>query len=197
MQGQLLRVLQDGDYLKVGESVPRKVQNVRVITATNKDLVQLVNEGRFREDLYYRLNVIQIRMKSLADRPEDIPEIARAIWYRETGKELSREQRNALVQYDFPGNARELENMLLYARVMKITDFTALVEYWKRENKGLRHESAHEPDACDDDSLDAVITRHVHRVADRYKGHSLREIAQRLGRAENTVREWLKKPIKN
>ena len=197
MQGQLLRVLQDGDYLKVGESVPRKVQNVRVITATNKDLVQLVNEGRFREDLYYRLNVIQIRMKSLADRPEDIPEIARAIWYRETGKELSREQRNALIQYDFPGNARELENMLLYARVMKITDFTALVEYWKRENKGLRHESAHEPDACDDDSLDAVITRHVHRVADRYKGHSLREIAQRLGRAENTVREWLKKPIKN
>ena len=51
--------------------------------------------------------------------------------------------------------------------------------------------------ACDDDSLDAVIARHVHRVADRYKGHSLREIAQRLGRAENTVREWLKKPIKN
>ena len=110
---------------------------------------------------------------------------------------MSREQRNALVQYDFPGNARELENMLLYARVMKITDFTALVEHWKRENKGLRHESAHEPAACDDDSLDAVIARHVHRVADRYKGHSLREIAQRLGRAENTVREWLKKPIKN
>ncbi len=191
MQGQLLRVLQDGDYLKVGESLPRKVQNVRVITATNKDLVQLVNEGRFREDLYYRLNVLQIRMKALAERPEDIPEIAQAIWYRETGAMLSAEQREALMQYDFPGNARELENMLLLARIVKQSDFTELVESWRRNNRGLHRLPAEEP-PDDVESLDIVIARHVRKIAERYRGHSMREIANRLGRAENTVRGWLK-----
>ena len=191
MQGQLLRVLQDGDFLKVGESVPRRIQNVRIIAATNKDIVRLVNEGRFREDLYYRLNVIQIRMKSLAERPEDIPEIAKTIWYRETGKSLSREQRAALCRYDFPGNARELENMLIYARVMKVTDFGELVEHWKRENAGLRRDASHEP-LPDDESLDAAVARHVRMVADRHKGCPVREIAGRLGCSENTVRKWLK-----
>ena len=195
MQGQLLRVLQDGDFLKVGESVPRKIQNVRIIAATNKDIVRLVNEGRFREDLYYRLNVIQIRMKSLAERPEDIPEIAKAIWYRETGKSLSREQRSALIQYDFPGNARELENMLIYARVMKVTDFGALVEHWKRENAGLRREThAETPPTGEalDETLDEVTARHVRQTVARHKDCPLREIAARLGCSENTVRKWLK-----
>ena len=195
MQGQLLRVLQDGDFLKVGESVPRKIQNVRIIAATNKDIVRLVNEGRFREDLYYRLNVIQIRMKSLAERPEDIPEIAKAIWYRETGKSLSREQRNALIQYDFPGNARELENMLIYARVMKVTDFGALVEHWKRENAGLRREThAETPPTGEalDETLDEVTARHIRQTVARHKDCPLREIAARLGCSENTVRKWLK-----
>jgi transcriptional regulator with PAS, ATPase and Fis domain len=191
MQGQLLRVLQDDDFLKVGESVPRKIQNVRIIAATNKDIVRLVNEGRFREDLYYRLNVIQIRMKSLAERPEDIPEIAKTIWYRETGKSLSREQCNALIQYDFPGNARELENMLIYARVMKVTDFGELVEHWKRENAGLRRDASHEP-ASDDESLDVAVARHIRMVADRHKDRPVKEIARRLGCSENTVRKWLK-----
>ncbi len=194
MQGQLLRVLQDGDFLKIGESVPRKIQNVRIIAATNKDIVQLVNEGRFREDLYYRLNVIQIRMKALAERPEDIPEIAKAIWYRETGKSLNREQRAALAQYDFPGNARELENMLVYARVMKVSDFGALVEHWKRENAGLRREAHAEPEPTDE-TLDTAIARHVHAVATRHGDRSLREIAVRLGCSENTVRKWLKQPV--
>ena len=189
MQGQLLRVLQDGDYLKVGEAVPRKVQNVRVIAATNSDLVRLVNEGRFREDLYYRLNVIQIRMQPLAAHAEDVPEIARSIWFRETGGRLSREQCAALARYDFPGNARELENMLLYASVMKVTDFDGLVERWRSENRGLRRES-HGQEGVE--ALDAVIASHVRKIADRYRGQPLREIARRLGRAENTVREWLK-----
>ena len=192
MQGQLLRVLQDGDFLKVGESVPRRIQNVRIIAATNKDIVRLVNEGRFREDLYYRLNVIQIRMKSLAERPEDIPEIAKTIWYRETGKSLSREQRAALCRYDFPGNARELENMLIYARVMKVTDFGELVEHWKLENAGLRRDASHEP-VPGDESLDAAVTRHIRMVAERHKGCPVREIASRLGCSENTVRKWLRR----
>ena len=192
MQGQLLRVLQDGDYLKVGESVPRKVQNVRVITATNRDLVQLVNEGRFREDLYYRLNVIQIRMKPLSEHAEDIPDIARAIWFRETGENLSREQCGALAQYDFPGNARELENMLIYARVMKFTDFNGLVERWKQDNAGL-HKDVSQYAEDNEESLDEIVCRHVHRIADKYKGHSMREIARRLECSENTARKWLRR----
>ena len=195
MQAQLLRVLQDGDYMRVGDSEPRHVENVRVIAATNKNLAKLVREGKFREDLYYRLNVIQIRMKPLSGHAEDIPQIANTIWFRETGSTLSPAQRSALTKYDFPGNARELENMLLYARVMQISNFTDLVNHWKRENMDLMRDAT-EGDA-DEDSLDAVIERHVRKVVDKYPGLSMKEIAAKLGRAENTVRGWLKRSLRN
>ena len=193
MQGQLLRVLQDGDYLKVGESLPRKIRNVRVIAATNKDLVQLVNEGRFREDLYYRLNVIQIRMKALSQHSEDIPQIARTIWRRETGGALTADQCEALKKYDYPGNARELENMLTLARVRKITDFAELVRIWKQQNKGLHHAaSARESDDADE-TVDSAVKRHVLMVADKYPGISITELARKLGKCPNTVRDILNK----
>ncbi len=197
MQGQLLRVLQDGDYLKLGEAIPRKIKNVRVIAATNKDLVQLVNEGRFREDLYYRLNVIQIRMTALSQHSEDIPQIARTIWRRETGGSLSDEQCEALKKYDYPGNARELENMLVLARARRISDFAELVRMWKQQNKGLRHAAAVRDGDDSDETVDSAVMRHVRMIADKYPGISIRELAQKLGKAQNTVRDWLnKKPIK-
>lgn len=72
MQAKLLRVIQDGEFYRVGGTTPVKT-NVRIISATNRDLEKLVEEGKFRRDLYYRLNVVPIRIPRLGDRPEDIP----------------------------------------------------------------------------------------------------------------------------
>ena len=188
MQGQLLRVLQDGDYLKVGETKISKVDNVRIIAATNKDLVKMVREGTFREDLYYRLNVLQIRMKPLAEHAEDIPLIARTIWRRETGGSLTKEQCSALAEYSFPGNARELENMLTYARVMEIKDFNELVDTWRRQNEDLHRKA--EDDS--DETVHAAILRHVAKLWRKYQGIKPGELAERLDKSENTVRAWLR-----
>ena len=84
--------------------------------------------------------------------------------------------------------------MLIYARVMKVTDFGALVEHWKRENAGLRWETHAEPPPTDE-TLDEVTARHVRQTVARHKECSLREIATRLGCSENTVRKWLKAEI--
>ena len=72
MQAKLLRVIQDGEFYRVGGTMPVKT-NVRIISATNKNLEKLVEEGGFRRDLYYRLNVVPIRIPSLSERPDDIP----------------------------------------------------------------------------------------------------------------------------
>lgn len=117
MQGQLLRVLQDGDFLKVGESVPRRIQNVRIIAATNKDIVRLVNEGRFREDLYYRLNQVQLMIPPLRERGEDIVLLFRlfamqmAEKYKMDRVVLDDDAKQLLMRYKWPGNVRQLKNI--------------------------------------------------------------------------------------
>lgn len=121
-QAKLLRVLQEGEFERVGGSKTIKV-DVRVVAATNKDLEAEVQEGEFREDLYYRLNVMPIFMPALRDRTEDIPDLARFL-VNKIGKMQGREltlKDNAigpLMQYDWPGNVRELENCLERAAVM-------------------------------------------------------------------------------
>ncbi len=117
LQGKLLRVLQDSEFERVGESKTRKV-NVRVIAATNKDLNQLVREGKFREDLYFRLNVFPVHSIALRDRREDIPLLVahflKRICQRFNKPELivSKKQMQTLSQYQWPGNIRELENLI-------------------------------------------------------------------------------------
>jgi Nif-specific regulatory protein len=121
-QAKLLRVLQEGEFERVGGSKTIKV-DVRVVAATNKDLEAEVQEGEFREDLYYRLNVMPIFMPALRERSEDIPDLARFL-VAKIGKMQGREltlKDNAigrLMQYDWPGNVRELENCLERAAVM-------------------------------------------------------------------------------
>jgi PAS domain S-box-containing protein len=123
MQVKLLRVLQQGEFERVGGEKTIKV-NVRVIAATNKDLIKEVREGRFREDLYYRLRVFPILLPSLRERPDDIPLLARHFISRfsaRTGKlisGISREAMNRLITYPWPGNVRELENAIEYAFVV-------------------------------------------------------------------------------
>lgn len=115
-QARLLRVLEAGEYIRVGSSKVQKT-DVRVITATNKDLLEYTHSGRFREDLYYRLNTVPIRVPALRDRKEDITLLFRkfAVDFSEKYKsppvQLSEDAKNALVNYPWPGNVRELKNI--------------------------------------------------------------------------------------
>jgi DNA-binding NtrC family response regulator len=114
-QGKLLRVLQEGEVRPVGEVRPKKV-DVRILAATNKDLVEEVSRGRFREDLYYRLHVVEIRVPPLRERPEDIGPLAEhfvALYGERYGlpsAALSPRLIARLRQQTWPGNVRELEN---------------------------------------------------------------------------------------
>ena len=115
-QARLLRVLETGEYIRVGSSKTQKT-DVRVIAATNKDLLQLVQTGKFREDLYYRLSTVPIRVPSLHDRPEDIHLLFRkfagdfAAKYKTSPVQLEEDAKNLLINYPWPGNVRELKNI--------------------------------------------------------------------------------------
>ena len=115
-QARLLRVLEAGEYIRVGSSKVQKT-DVRVIAATNKELLEYTSKGRFREDLYYRLNTVPIRVPALRDRKEDIILLFRkftadfADKYKTGSIQLDEEARNILAQYSFPGNVRELKNL--------------------------------------------------------------------------------------
>jgi two-component system nitrogen regulation response regulator GlnG len=115
-QTRLLRVLQEGEYTTVGGRTPIRA-DVRIIAATHRDLRQMVRQGLFREDLYYRLSVVPIRLPPLRERTEDIPELVRFFFAeaQEEGlsaKSLDPEAMEALKAYHWPGNVRELENLV-------------------------------------------------------------------------------------
>jgi DNA-binding NtrC family response regulator len=115
-QARLLRMLETGEFIRVGSSKVQKT-DVRVIAASNKDLLQLVQSGKFREDLYYRLNTVPIRVPALRDRKEDIIVLFRkfvvdfAERYKTTPVQLEEDARQQLINYPFPGNVRELKNL--------------------------------------------------------------------------------------
>jgi transcriptional regulator with PAS, ATPase and Fis domain len=115
-QARLLRVLETGEFIRVGSSKVQKT-DVRVIAATNKELLQLVQSGRFREDLYYRLSTVPIRVPALSDRPEDIHILFRkfaadfADKYKTGSVQLDEEAKQLLINYPWPGNVRELKNI--------------------------------------------------------------------------------------
>ena len=115
-QARLLRVLEAGEFIRVGSSKVQKT-DVRVIAASNKDLLELTDRGKFREDLYYRLSTVPIRVPSLRDRKEDIPLLFRkfavdfAERYKTAPVQLDEEAKNLLINYTWPGNVRELKNI--------------------------------------------------------------------------------------
>ena len=117
MQPKLLRVLQEGEFERVGDEQTRRA-NVRIIAASNRDLRKAVREGRFREDLYYRLSVFPIEVPPLRERKEDIPVLAKYFFesacrrFKRTGLVLSEGQLQQLLDYDWPGNIRELQNVI-------------------------------------------------------------------------------------
>ena len=123
LQSKLLRVLEQGEFERLGSSKTIKV-NVRLIAATNRDLVKEVQEGRFRKDLYYRLNVFPINIPPLRDRKEDIPSLVWSFvrqFEKSLGKPIDsipKKSMDALIQYSWPGNIRELKNVIEHAMIL-------------------------------------------------------------------------------
>ena len=115
-QARLLRVLETGEFIRVGSSKVQKT-DVRVIAATNKDLLERTQQGKFREDLYYRLSTVPIRVPALRDRKEDIPLLFRkfavdfAERYKTSPVQMTDDAKNLLINYSWPGNIRELKNI--------------------------------------------------------------------------------------
>lgn len=136
-QARLLRVLESGEFIKVGSSVVQKT-DVRVLAATNVDLPKLVQQGKFREDLYYRLNTVPITVPSLRERKDDIPLLFRkfcvdfAEKYRSSPIQLTDDARHLLSQYHWPGNIRQLKNIAEQTSVLasgKIVDAPELAGF--------------------------------------------------------------------
>ena len=123
LQSKLLRVLEDGTFERLGSTKPMHV-NVRIIAATNRDIEQEVKDGKFRQDLFYRLNVFPIMIPPLRKRPEDIPSLVRAIvkeFQKKMGKEIEsipKKTMHALQTYSWPGNVRELRNVIEHAMIV-------------------------------------------------------------------------------
>lgn len=124
-QARLLRVLETGEFIRVGSSKVQKT-DVRVIAATNKDLLTFTQSGKFREDLYYRLSTVPIRVPALRDRQEDIPLLFRrfsvdfAERYKTTPVQLDDEAKDVLINYPWPGNVRELKNIAEQISVLAV-----------------------------------------------------------------------------
>lgn len=131
MQVKLLRVIQDKEIVRVGGNKPIKI-DIRILAATNKDLWEMVKKGEFREDLFYRLNVVPIHIPPLRERPEDILLMAEEFLdrysniYNKNIKNISDEVKNALINYSWPGNVRELENLIEYGVIFEKTTILSL-----------------------------------------------------------------------
>ena len=189
-QGTLLRVLEGGRFMRLGGKEEIKT-DVRLVTATNRNLPKMVREGKFREDLFMRLNVVQIRVPPLREHKEDIRDIADIWWFEKFRKHLAEEQIAALMEYDYPGNVRELLNLLERAAVLDEMDFTRLLDKHKEMNAGLQ-----DSDRLDaggtiaPDELEEVIRRHVKKVFVKY-AQNLSRASAALKISRNTLRKYV------
>jgi PAS domain S-box-containing protein len=193
MQVRLLRVLQERVFEPLGSVEPIPV-DVRVITATHRNLATLVQKGVFREDLYYRINVFRVDLPHLRDRREDIPLLIdhfisrfNTIQNKDVAG-VSDEVLNVLMRWDFPGNARELENVIEHAFVLCRGGFIELRHLPQEilEKSGLRLVEAH-PGA----SLKSIEALHIADALRRHEG-SRKEAAEELGIHPSTLRRKIK-----
>ncbi len=171
-QTRLLRVLQQGEYVPVGGHAPIKA-NVRIIAATHRDLRSLIRQGLFREDLFYRLNVVPIRLPPMRERVEDIPDLVRHFLSQAEQEGLPRKSIDAtamkrIMQHRWPGNVRELENLIRRLAALYSED-TIGVEVIEAELADSTPSS--EPaDAPTDGSLGSAVERHLQEYFDAHEG---------------------------
>ena len=183
-----LDTAEDVEGLENDELTEEVSVDVRLITATNRDLAELVREGKFREDLYHRLCVVQIHAPSLREHKEDIEQIANGRWLKEHHRRLEPEQIEVLKTYDYPGNVRELINILDRASVLDESDFAKLLKEHKEMTAGLRPETEKNEEIPDE--LEAAVRIHVKRIYEKYD-RNLTKTAEALKAARNTVKKYL------
>ena len=161
-QTRLLRVLQEGEYTTVGGRVPIKT-NVRIIAATHRDLSQLIRQGLFREDLYYRLNVVPIRLPPLRERVEDIQELInhfmnQVMYEGLPWKTIDSAGLNRLKQHRWPGNVRELENLIRRLAALYTEEEIGLEAIESELSEATASVGV---TAFEDDGLDVLVERHL------------------------------------
>src|SRR3982750_2409082 len=173
-QTRLLRVLQQGEYTTVGGRTPIKT-NVRIIAATNKDLRVSIQQGLFREDLFFRLNVVPLRLPPLRERAEDVPDLIRHFFAAAEKEGLARKQLDAdamdrLKRYRWPGNVRELENLVrrLSALYAQETITGPIIEAELEVPAFTSQPAASAGASADEDGLQAAVERHL---ADYFSGY--------------------------
>jgi DNA-binding NtrC family response regulator len=198
MQAKLLRVIQNREIQRVGSPEIRHV-DVRLIAATNRDLRAEVLSGHFREDLYYRLSTIQIRVPSLAERLEDVPLLIQFFLkkyneaYSKTIRGLTRRAQTILLQHSWPGNVRELENVISGACMTTTSDFVDLddlPEHMQKPTIGVGIGQTWRPMP-----LEQVRRMHIERVLEMCKGNRVRA-AQVLGIGRTSLYRFLKRAQK-
>lgn len=206
-QVKLLRVLQDGEVQPIGARMPTHV-DVRIIAATNRKLIDEVEAGRFREDLYYRLNVVQLTVPPLRDRCADIPALARHLLARIAGQPglrslgLTAEALNLLIRHPWPGNVRQLQNALFRAAVLCEGDALTPLDFPQiaAQQTAIRPDAGESHPAPSPDGVGITLYEadgHVRALADieadvirlaigHYRGR-MTEVARRLGIGRSTL----------
>jgi len=194
IQAKLLRVLQEREITRVGSSQVIKV-DVRIITATNKDLLKCVKEQTFREDLFYRISVIPIVLPALRERREDIPLLANHFLRKYNRKReknvtaISEQAMEVLIEYDWPGNVRELENVIERAVVLTRSGVIEPTDLWYY---GLRAKTPSSSNAAEVKSLAEAEREHITRTVKMFNGH-IGKTSEALGIDRKTLRSKLSK----
>jgi DNA-binding NtrC family response regulator len=196
IQAKLLRALQEKEISRIGSSQVIKV-DVRIVAATNKDLLKCVKEQTFREDLFYRLSVVPVVLPALRDRKEDIPLLANHFLIKYNTKRgksiiaISVQAMKALTEYDWPGNVRELENAIERAVVLKSSGVIEPTDLWYYE-RGVSGERAPGSDADEVKSLADAEREHIIRALRLFDGN-IGKTSDALGIDRKTLRSKLKK----
>jgi DNA-binding NtrC family response regulator len=199
MQAKLLRVIQNREIQRVGSPEVKKI-DVRLIAATNRDLRAEVLAGRFREDLFYRLNTIEIRVPGLSERAEDIPILIQHFLkkysqaYAKSFQGLSRRAQIAMLQHDWPGNVRELENVISSAAITATADFIDVTDLPEHLQKP-RRAAAHADENWRPLPLDEIRGVHIQRVLEMCSGNRVRA-SQILGIGRTSLYRFLKRTNK-
>jgi DNA-binding NtrC family response regulator len=189
-QAKILRVLETGEFERVGSSKTKQV-DVRILSATNADLLAEINAGRFREDLYFRLNTIQVHLPPLRERLDDIPELARYFLgeltarYRKKGVDLSPEALQALRRYPWPGNIRELRH------VMERAVLLARSSTIQPTDLGLQP-AAGRGNVLEEMDLEAMEAHLIKKALDRHNGNAV-TAAKALGLSRSAFYRRLQK----
>lgn len=194
IQAKLLRTIQDGQIEPIGPQMSKQI-NVRIIAATNRPLEHLIEQGRFREDLYYRIQAITLRIPPLRDRMDDFTELVNTFlqqYMLKAGKRkliLAKQTREYLQNYHWPGNVRELQNVIqaaVYLAEQETIEPSALPEQLKQARRNKRKKFVNLQDAIDD-----LERNMIQDLLDEEKDK--RVIAQHLGISRSTLYEKIKK----